>query len=99
MERTEYKLKVISSVCMTVAALMILVCGVAHLIEWEENRKRGWYKEGFEDGVLYAIENSEIYTVDRYDPENPYASAWNGYDQKIFIEIDGHTYEHGMYQG
>lgn len=50
-------------------------------------------------GIRHAIEDSEIWTVDRYDPENPAASAWNGFDQLIYIELDGQLYEHGMIQG
>lgn len=50
-------------------------------------------------GITHAICDSCIYTVDVYNPENPEGSAWNGYDQLIFIELDGETYMHGMYQG
>ena len=54
---------------------------------------------GRSEGIRHAIEDSEIWTVDRYDPENPEDSEWNGYDQLIFIELDEQLYEHGMYQG
>ncbi len=50
-------------------------------------------------GIRHAVEDSEIWTVERYDPEHPEESAWDGYDQKIFINLDGQLYEHGMIQG
>ena len=50
-------------------------------------------------GIRHAIEDSVIWTVDCYDPENPDESAWNGYDQLIYIELDNDLYTHGMYQG
>lgn len=50
-------------------------------------------------GVRHAICDSCIWTVDRYDPEDPESSAWGEYDQLIFIELDGQVFEHGMYQG
>ena len=49
-------------------------------------------------GIRHAIEDAQIWTVDRYDPDAPEESAWNGYDQRIFIDLDGQTYEHGMFQ-
>ena len=56
------------------------------------------YTVGRENGIWHAIEDSVIWTVDRYDPDDPEASAWGGYDQLIFIELDGDVYEHGMIQ-
>ena len=53
---------------------------------------------GRNDGIRHAIEDSEIWTVDRYEPEDPEASAWGEYDQLIYIELDGDLYEHGMTQ-
>ena len=50
------------------------------------------------EGIRHAIEDSEIWTVERYDPEAPEESAWNGYDQEILIELDGRIYAHGMTQ-
>lgn len=50
-------------------------------------------------GELHVLLGSTISTVDRYDPQDPSASEWNGYDQRILIEIDGQVFEHGMYQG
>lgn len=49
-------------------------------------------------GIRHAIEDSEIWTVDIYRPGAPEESAWNGYDQEIFIELDGQIYSHGMTQ-
>ena len=54
---------------------------------------------GRREGVRHAIEDSEIFTVTCYNPDAPEESAWNGYDQCIYIDLDGQTYEHGMHQG
>lgn len=51
------------------------------------------------EGVRHAIEDSEIFTVTRYNPDDPEDSAWNGYDQCVYINLDGEVYAHGMYQG
>ena len=56
------------------------------------------YHVGRKDGIRHAIEDSEIYATERYDPDRPEASEWNGYDLRVYIEIDGKTYEHGVYQ-
>lgn len=53
----------------------------------------------YQAGIRHAIEDSEIWTVDVYTPGHPELSEWNGYDQQIFITLDGETYSHGMYQG
>lgn len=98
MGRTGYKIKIAARICVILAALVVMICGVIHLIEWEGEQRWKCYDAGFEAGMMHAIEDSEIYTVDRYDPENPKASEWNGFDQQIFIELDGQVYEHGMYQ-
>ena len=57
------------------------------------------FRAGYNAGVEHAICDSQIWTVDCYDPDNPDASAWNGYDQLIYIDLDGQLYEHGMIQG
>ena len=58
------------------------------------------YLAGRNDGIRHAIEDSCIWTVECYDPENPYENArQDGTDQTIYIELDGDIYEHGMYQG
>lgn len=57
------------------------------------------YTIGRTAGITHAIEDSEIWTVTRYNPDDPDDSAWNGYDQCIYIDLDGQTYEHGMHQG
>lgn len=56
------------------------------------------YHVGRSSGIRHAIEDSEIYATERYDPDRPEASEWNGYDLRVHIEIDGKTYEHGVYQ-
>ena len=51
-------------------------------------------------GIHHAICDSEIWTVECYDPENPYENLRDdGCDQTIYIELDGEIWEHGMYQG
>ena len=51
-------------------------------------------------GIRHAIEDSEIFTVERYDPDDPDATARDdGADQTIYIVLDEEIYEHGMYQG
>ena len=58
------------------------------------------YAYGRTAGIEHAMYDSIIYTVECYDPDNPYENARpDGTDQTIYIEIDGTTYEHGMYQG
>ena len=57
------------------------------------------FMAGRRAGVKHALEDSCIWTVDVYDPDDPGESAWNGYDQRIFIELDGELCEHGMFQG
>lgn len=57
------------------------------------------YAGAFSAGVRHAIEDSCIWTVDVYNPADPESSAWEGYDQLIYIELDGELWEHGMYQG
>ena len=54
---------------------------------------------GRREGVRHAIEDSEIFTVTRYNPDVPEESAWGEYDQCIYIDLDGQIYAHGMYQG
>lgn len=57
------------------------------------------YILGHQEGKRHAIEDSIIWTVDVYNPDDPEASAWNGFDQLIYIELDDQLFEHGMYQG
>lgn len=56
------------------------------------------YILGHQEGQRHAIEDSIIWTVDCYNPDDPDASAWNGYDQLIYIELDDQLYQHGMFQ-
>lgn len=56
------------------------------------------YAAGRQAGIRHAIEDSCIWTTDVYNPDNPSESAWGEYDQRIVIELDGNTYEHGMLQ-
>ena len=69
------------------AAALILVAAVA-------------FAAGRAAGIRLAIEDSVIWTVECYDPDNPDENARpDGTDQTIFIELDGDLYEHDMFQG
>ena len=57
------------------------------------------FSAGRQDGINHAIEDSMIFAVDCYNPDDPESSAWNGYDLEIYIELDGEIYVHGLYQG
>lgn len=60
----------------------------------------GIYTAGRREGIRHALDDSCIWTVERYNPENPDETARpDGTDQTIYIELDGDLYEHGMYQG
>jgi len=51
-------------------------------------------------GIRHAIEDSEIWTVECYAPDDPDRNLRpDGMDQTIYIELDGQLYEHGMWQG
>ena len=59
-----------------------------------------FYNIGRREGIRHAIEDSIIWTVERYDPDYPEANAReDGTDQTIYIELDTDLYAHGMYQG
>lgn len=92
-------MKKILAIAAVLACVSVAACGAVHLVDYYHDELWGWYDSGFDDGIQYAIENMELWTVDRYDPDAPEESAWNGYDQRIFIDLDGQTYEHGMIQG
>lgn len=55
------------------------------------------YTTAYHRGVRHAICDSTIYTVELYDPTD--TTRTDGYDQTIYIELDGNTYAHGMIQG
>lgn len=58
------------------------------------------YFMGRNAGIRHAIYDAEIWTVERYDPDDPDSTLRpDGYDQTIYIDLDGMTYEHGMHQG
>lgn len=60
----------------------------------------GIFMAGRQEGIRHAIEDSIIWTVERYDPEYPEANAReDGTDQTVYIELDRQLYAHGMYQG
>ena len=56
------------------------------------------YAAGHREGKRHVIEDSAIWTVEVYDPDND-AYPLEDYDQIIYIDIDGELYEHGMIQG
>ena len=50
-------------------------------------------------GIHHVINDSVVFTVECYDPENPDENLRpDGCDQTIYIELDGQTYERGMFQ-
>ena len=53
----------------------------------------GSFLLGRSEGVRHAIEDSEIWTVECYDPLNP-----SDEEQEIFVDLDGQTYVHTMTQ-
>ena len=58
------------------------------------------YQAGKTEGIRHALYDCEVFTVERYDPENPEENARpDGTDQTIFFILDDEVYEHGMYQG
>lgn len=58
------------------------------------------FRIGRDEGIRHAVEDSEIWTVECYDPDDPYRNMRpDGMDQTIYIELDGLLYEHGMRQG
>ena len=76
-----------------IAILIALLMVRAYMIGKEEGFNKGWYH-----GIQHVINDSIIYTTERYDPNNPEASEWNGYNQRILIVVDDITYEVGMHQ-
>ncbi len=55
---------------------------------------------GRAQGIFHTVHACEIYTVERYDPDNPESTARpDGYDQTVYIIIDGMEIEKGMHQG
>lgn len=53
---------------------------------------------GFRVGCVHAIKEAEYWTVEVFDPADPAASFWQGYDLQIFVDLDGETYERGLMQ-
>ena len=58
------------------------------------------YQAGKTEGIRHALCDCEVFTVERYDPDNPDENTRpDGTDQTIFFILDDEIYEHGMYQG
>lgn len=93
------KLKVLTLACI-IAASLILSASCVYMVYAKENYiRQGEYDAGFDDGIEYTIENMQLWTVERYDPEHPEDTARpDGYDLTIYIELDGEIYEHGITQ-
>ena len=53
---------------------------------------------GYRIGVHRAIFESHIWTVDVFDPYATPADRWNGYDLRIFVNLDGQQYMTGLVQ-
>ena len=64
-----------------------------YIEEDEEEFNKGYYY-----GIQHVINDSVIYTTERYNPDDPEASEWNGFNQRILIVVDDITYEVGMHQ-
>ncbi len=76
-----------------------IICIIAALLAAAAITAGAW-SAGRAAGIRHAIEDSEIWTVERYDPDNPDETAReDGTDQTIYIDLDGEIYEHGMHQG
>ena len=57
------------------------------------------YRIGVANGFRRLLD-ADFFCVERYNPENPDESSWNGYDLRILIETeDGQMYTHGVWQG
>lgn len=76
-----------------IAILIALLMVRAYMLGKQEGFNKGYYF-----GIQHVINDSIIYTTERYNPDDPEASEWNGYNQRILIVIDDITYEVGMYQ-
>jgi len=74
-----------------------IICIIAALLAAAAIAAGAW-SAGRAAGIRHAIEDSKIWTVDVYNPDDPESSAWGEYDQIIYIDLDGDIYEHGMYQ-
>ena len=87
-------MKLCAIVAIVTALIMILAsCLIIDTIYRRE------YDAGFNDGIQYAIENMELWTVECYDPENPSETLRpDGYDMTVYVELDGQIYEHGITQ-
>jgi len=93
-------MKTIRNLVVILATLAVIACCALHAVQYVDRELWAWYDAGYDDGVLHAIEDSVIWTVELYDPQNPNQNARpDGTDQTIYIELDGELYEHGMYQG
>ena len=58
------------------------------------------YQAGKIEGIRHALYDCEVFTVERYDPDNPESTARpDGYDQTVYIVIDDFEIEKGMHQG
>ena len=80
-----------------IAILITLLIARAYMLGIEQGKQEG-FQTGWYFGIQHVIKDSVIYTTERYNPENPEASEWNGFDQRILIELDDVTYEVGMHQ-
>lgn len=90
-------MKKLMMISITIAALVFSACCLYMVVAHENIIRQGEYDAGFDDGMEYAIENMEVYTCERYDPENPADTLRDdGYEQTIYIDLGGLTYEHAL---
>lgn len=80
-----------------IAILITLLIARAYMLGIEQGKQEG-FQTGWYYGIQHVINDSTIYTTERYNPDDPEASEWNGYNQRILIVVDDITYEVGMHQ-
>lgn len=89
-------MKRIMQIVAIVTMLSVTTACVYYIASTEDQIRWGEYDAGYDDGIAHAIEDAIIWAVDVYNPEDPEASAWGEYGQRIYIELDGMVYEHRM---
>ena len=91
-------MKKLLMIAATVAAVVFATACIYQIATHENILRQAEYDAGFDDGIQWAIENMEVYTCERYNPDDPEATARaDGYEQTIYIDLGGLTYEHGAW--
>ena len=78
--------------------VLVIAAGCGYQVYAHETiLRQNEYDAGFDDGIEWAMENMKIYSCERYDPDNPEETLReDGYDQTVYIDLGGLTYEHGL---